>query len=372
MSAGTVAATVAEIAAAPTWEERVKRIRLVPQKHGIAEHVEIYATVARVLYVPQLAPDFAYIHEDGFYELPYFQQTYDAAHAATQGFSKVSVGELAKVIETNPRTLLPLRTIVGFTKTEFAHATTLIAGPLGVAALSAGKVDSMERIGSQTTAAQAHVAATTLVQVLGGTLFSDPPGGLRRKQDKPDTADGWNTVRQFAHGGVPFAMFLHQRHYGGAFRQVLDATSTRRGDMVEDAVQELFISQGIEFIRTGSTNQGEIADRFEVHVAPAPDFVVFKTQGGTEVVRAMLECKTINDGGTARDKAPRFKNLRDECTRLGGIPLFAVLGGMAWTRVNDTLGPVVRDTDGRVFSLSNLDEMLSVSPFPELVSIPGS
>lgn len=35
--------------------------------------------------------------------------------------------------------------------------------------------------------------------------------------------------------------------------------------------------------------------------------------------------------------------------------------------VNDTLGPVIRDTDGRVFSLSNLDEMLTVSPFPELV-----
>lgn len=82
----------------------------------------------------------------------------------------------------------------------------------------------------------------------------------------------------------------------------------------------------------------------------------------------MLECKTINDGGTARDKAPRFKNLREECTRLGGIPLLAVLGGMAWTRVNDTLGPVVRDTDGRVFSLSNLDEMLTVSPFPELIA----
>lgn len=45
-----------------------------------------------------------------------------------------------------------------------------------------------------------------------------------------------------------------------------------------------------------------------------------------------------------------------------------MLGGMAWTRVNDTLGPVVRDTDGRVFSLSNLDEMLTVSPFPDLVS----
>ena len=43
----------------------------------------------------------------------------------------------------------------------------------------------------------------------------------------------------------------------------------------------------------------------------------------------------------------------------------AVLG---WTRVNDTLGPVVRDCDGRVFSVGNLSEMLTVSPFPMLLS----
>ena len=73
----------------------------------------------------------------------------------------------------------------------------------------------------------------------------------------------------------------------------------------------------------------------------------------------MLECKLTNDGGTARDKALRYGRLREESVRLGGIPLLAVLGGLGWTRVNDTLGPVVRDCDGRVFSVSNLPEMLT-------------
>ena len=81
----------------------------------------------------------------------------------------------------------------------------------------------------------------------------------------------------------------------------------------------------------------------------------------------MLECKAINDGGTARDKASRFRTLRTESVRLGGIPLVAVLSGLGWTRVNDTLGPVVRDCDGRVFTLANLEEMLLVSPFAQLV-----
>jgi hypothetical protein len=75
--------------------------------------------------------------------------------------------------------------------------------------------------------------------------------------------------------------------------------------------------------------------------------------------------KRRRDG--TRDKALRFERLRDECVRLGGVPLIGVLGGLGWTRVNDTLGPVVRDCDGRVFSVANVVEMLTVNPFPSLI-----
>ncbi len=39
--------------------------------------------------------------------------------------------------------------------------------------------------------------------------------------------------------------------------------------------------------------------------------------------------------------------------------------------VNDALGPVVRDTDGRVFTLATLAELLTVEPFPALVREPS-
>ena len=81
----------------------------------------------------------------------------------------------------------------------------------------------------------------------------------------------------------------------------------------------------------------------------------------------MLECKKANDGGTARDKTARFRNLRQEGQRLGGIPVFAVLSGLGWQRTGDALGPVVRDSDGRVFMLPTLSEMVTVQPFPDLV-----
>lgn len=364
----TVQETVAAILAAPTWDRRVARIRLIPQHHGTSEHPAIHAAVAREAYVPHLAPDFAYIHEAPFYQRTYFEDVYRAAAGDTDTFRRVGVDDLTSVIEADPRTLLVFRTILGLTRDEFAHSTALAAGPLGLLPLSSGKVDAMERSGTSTSADQARVAAETLSQVIAGTLFGDPPGDLLSKQNKPDTDDGWPTVQSLAADGVPYWMLLHQRHYGGAFGQVLNATSGRRGDLIEDAVEALFRDQGVPYIRTGSHNQGDIETRFEVRVTPAPDFVVFDESG---TLRAMLECKGTNNGGTARDKALRFERLGDESIRLGGVPLVAVLGGIGWARVNDTLGPVVRDTDGRVFTLANLSEMLTVAPFSTLLGLAG-
>jgi hypothetical protein len=102
-----------------------------------------------------------------------------------------------------------------------------------------------------------------------------------------------------------------------------------------------------------------------VKVTPAPDFVVFDR--ADDSLKAMLECKGTNNGGTARDKALRFVSLRSEATRLNGVPLIGVLGGIGWARINDALAPVVRDTEGRVFTLSTLTDMLQVQPFPSLI-----
>lgn len=373
----TVEATIQAILAAGTWTQRIQQIRLVPQRHGTEDHGAIYAAVARELYMPHLAPDFAYIHESPFYESPHFFAAYDEAARLTVGFTEVSERHLQAVIAHCPSTLLVFRTLLGLTKEEFAHSTLLAGGPDELAPLSAAQIDTLERCAidfqrPNTSAAQAkaqaqaRVAAKTITMAMDGELFGDAPAGLKSKQHKPDTQAGWDSVRAYAADGVPLRVFLHQRHYGGAFRQVLDATSTLRGDLIEDAVESLFREHGVSFIRTGSHNQADIARRFEVHVTPAPDFVVFDP--ADDSLKAMLECKGTNNGGTARDKALRFRSLKAESVRLGGVPLLAVLGGIGWARINDALGPVVRDTDGRVFTLSTLTSMLEVSPFPSLVT----
>lgn len=357
--------TVTDVAAAETWDKRVNEIRRIPERHGTQEHQRIYADIARSLYVPHLTPDFAYVHDAPFYDDEYFDEVYGAALTATDGFTKVTVDEIRDVLLADPRTLLVFRTIAGLVRNEFAETTSIVALRLDTpaAAISGNKVDSTERNGSALTNDQATVIATTIDALMNRELFSDPPPGLHIKQDKFDSRDGWATVRRLATDGVPYQRLLHQRHYGGAFRQVLDATSTLRGDLLEDATEAVLQDAAVPFIRTGSHNQGEIAARFQLTVTPAPDFVVFDN---IDSLKAMIECKGANDGGTARDKAARFQRLRAEGTRLGGVPVFAVLGGIGWARVNDTLGPVLRDTDGRVFTMETLPEMLTVSPFPQL------
>lgn len=358
--------TVQQVVQAPSWDQRISQIRLIPQKHGTGEHQRIYAEIARQMYVLHLAPDFAYIHDAPFYDRRYFADMYAVVDEATDGFTAVDEDHLKRVLQVHPRTLLVLRTILGLTKEEFAHSTAIVAETLGLKKLTGTKVGSVEQNGTPLSDDQARVGAATITRVMDGLLFGEPSGDLRTKQHKLDTRRGWESVESLHRNGLSYVDLLHQRHYGGAYRQVTDGTSTKRGDLIEDAVEQLFVDAGVPYIRTGSRNQGDIAERFEIHVRPAPDFVVYDTAGA---LRAMLECKLVNDGGTARDKALRFERLREESIRLGGVPLLAVLGGMGWARVNDTLGPVVRDTDGRVFTIATLPEMLTVAPFPTLTGL---
>ncbi len=190
--------TISRIAEVNSWDQRIAQIRLIPLKHGTNEHPRIYAEIARLLYVPHLAADFAYIHEDHFYGREYFEQVYADACEATEGFTKVTEDKLTSVLEDNPRTLLVFRTITGLTKGEFAHATIMAGKPIGLGPLKQNKVDAMERNGTATTYEQAKVAAKTISQVIDGSLFGVPPGDLVSKQAKPDTENGWPSVRLFA------------------------------------------------------------------------------------------------------------------------------------------------------------------------------
>lgn len=168
----TVEATIEAILSAGTFTQRIQQIRLVPQRHGTEDHGTIYAAVARELYMPHLAPDFAYIHESSFYETEHFFAAYDVAARLTEGFTQVSEAELQAVLLQCPRTLLVFRTLLGLTKDEFAHSTLLAGGPDELAALTAAQIDTLERSAidyqrPNTAAALAKATAQALVLCRG-------------------------------------------------------------------------------------------------------------------------------------------------------------------------------------------------------------
>ncbi|MHB8399301.1 MAG: hypothetical protein ACYDCI_10270 [Candidatus Limnocylindrales bacterium] len=362
----TVEDTTDAIANAPTWNARVALVRRVPEDFGTAAHQDVYAAIARRVYVPSITPDFAYVHWRPEYELDRVAAAYELARTATASFRNVSAADISSVLVAHPETLQVFRLMLGLTWSELAETCKLAPVAPNPAPVGKGTLTSIEG-GRAPKVAVAQTLAVTIDGVMTGTLYppTQPGTTLRSKLQKPDTANGWDSVRHYADYGVPLPMFLHQRAFGGAFRQLLDATSKQRGDVLEDEVTALFTDARVPFIRTGAHNQAEIERRFGLTVKPAPDFVVY--EAGTDTVRAILECKGTNDGGTARDKAARFRSLRTESQRLGGVPVFAVLGGTGWRRTRDALGPVVRDTDGRTFTLATLHGILETEPFPSLL-----
>jgi hypothetical protein len=363
------ASEIAEaVAAAQTWDAKVTIVRRVPESFGTGQHAEVYAAIASRVYAPSIEPDFAYVHWRDDYELTPLEAAYELARAGTSGFTAVRRDDLARIINEHPQTLRVFRLLLGLITAEFSEACSMIADKLDLAPVGKSAIKAMEA-GRRGTHRKAATCAAVVDLGMTGGLFPPAPAGttLRRKTDKPDTAAGWTSVRAYATFGVPLPVLLHQRAYGGAFRQLLDATSSRRGDVLEVAVQELLKDARIPFIRTGAHNQDAIAKQFGLTVRPAPDFVILDPR--ITALKAILECKVANDGGTARDKAARFRSLRTEAQRLGGVPVIAVLGGIGWRRSADALGPVVRDTDGRTFTVATLGSLLELDPFPSLCGL---
>ncbi len=330
---------VSAIVTAPSWNARVNLVRQIPEQYGRAHVRDVYSRLARDFYVPQLALELGYVVWRNDYELASVAEPYQEAYSQTEGFTKVTASDLYRCLLECPTTLRIFRLLLAMTPEEFSVATEPVAAQMEHAAVGEGRIKSMEN-GRHGTEPAARVLAETISRGIDGTLFlpAGSPGdpAVRNRQDRPDLAQGWHTVRKYAEGGVPLEVFLHQRHYGGAFIQLLNSTGRKRGEVLEDAVRELADDEGLLYVQTGSSNQSEIRERFNITVHPAPDFVFYDVN---DSLRAMLECKLANNGGTARDKAGRFSLLRQEGERLGGIPVFAVLGGLGWRRTRDALGP---------------------------------
>lgn len=350
---------------ANAWDQRVGVVRSVSEEVGRQDARAVYSSLAEEFYVPTLTPTHAHTFWREEYTLAAFQRSYTLAHQHTSGFNNTDETTLIAVLRNHPASLLTFRTIVGYTPSELAATSQEVADADGLTRPTQSTINSMEA-GDHTRRNATPALARTIDRLVRRTLYTDLAGGMRVKQAKPDTEDGWESVRRFAREGVPFAVFLHQRRYGGAFRTLLDATSGQRGDALEEPVSAVLSEHGVPHVRPNNQDTVNwVRNELNIRVRPEPDVVIHNANATAAV--AILECKAANDGGTARDKAARFQTLAQEADRLR-IALFGVLSGYGWRRTTDALGPVIEACEGRVFTPQTLPEIVGVHPVSDWVS----
>ncbi len=95
---------IKDVISAHDWNIRVSLLRRVPEVFGTSQHPAIYSEIAKTVYVPNLTPDFAYIHWPEEYSLESVEEPYKLAHQLSNGFRNVSTVNLSEIILEQPST----------------------------------------------------------------------------------------------------------------------------------------------------------------------------------------------------------------------------------------------------------------------------
>jgi hypothetical protein len=204
----------------------------------------------------------------------------------------------------------------------------------------------------------AELLARVMAESVGGHLLELPTSVrkdlFRDRKDKPDTRQGWESVRVLAKNRVPYWGLLYQRYIGGFFRQAMDASSSIKGDILELAIVDLFKDHGIPFYRTKAREKLRGWEQ-------APDFLLPSREQPT----VAIEAKLAEVGGTARDKAARVERFCAEARRKGVFPI-VVIDGKGFYRINDVTAPIIRNTHGETYTLKTLERTLTIPQVDKL------
>ena len=327
-----------------------------------------------------LAKGFAIATQPSFHYIPRgtamateddFDAAYEKLFSHTGGFTCVDSQSLVAALTESPEVLAPLRMILGFTYNELAVAVKLIDPDSSVRGDTLKKLErspSTKVTGraAERRARQIETVAATIIAVMDGSILQLPDSVhalFHSKLDKRDTRDGWSSVIADSKG-VPYSALLYQRYVGGVWRQIQDAYSEIKGDnLLENPVAALFDKSGVPYSRVGSGPRGADRSAKDFGFSPGPDFVV-----PDDSPAVIIESKVVEDGGTARDKASRIKNLAD-AAKHRGVLACAVVDGKGWRERLSALADVVIATEGRTYSLATLRQLLEL---PEIDALRGT
>jgi len=300
----------------------------------------------------------------GFIEYPVFEDGYEALKRATGGFSRFEPEEVFRSVSQTPIALIVLRSMLGFTPSEWAYLTTQRTNVL-LTQNAARTIDREVRLNPASplrangvTAGRVHAMIETACEVLAEGAPSPDPLRLHRL-DKIDTKESFDGMRTLANIGVPYAMLLYERFLGRPFAGHRDSVSDLVGDSLESAIEDQLTQAGISFRKT---KRAERIPGFD----QTPDFMI-PSELNPQII---IEAKLTEDDGTARDKATRIQHLGaiSMLNQPKGLPKFEVIaciGGRGFGVRREDMRKMLLATRGKVFTQSTLHFLVPCSRLRE-------
>ena len=300
----------------------------------------------------------------GFVEYPAFERGYEALKAATVGFSLFDPGRLLPVVVSEPISIVVLRTMLGFTPSEWGYITTQRT-EVPITQSFVRSLDRKVRMAPETELSIKGVTKdrlSAMVQTACQALSAGVPAvdnDQLHRLDKADTKRGADSIKHVARMGVPYAMLLYERFLGRPFAGHRDSVSGLIGDSLESRIEDILTKAGISFRKTKRAERIEGFDQ-------APDFII-PSEFNPQVI---IEAKITGDDGTARDKVTRIQHLGELSLagRSKNDPKYEVIAcieGRGFGVRREDMKKMFRATRGKVFTTKTLDRLVDCTRLRE-------
>ena len=176
---------------------------------------------------------------NGFVAYPVFESAYQALKQGSDGFRDLDPQRILDVVLETPLALVVLRTMLGFTPSEWAYLASRGSG-ITVTQGYARQLDRRVRVDAARLP-HGNDRITALVRSACDLLSNGPPGvepDRVHRLDKADTSHGLVSVRHLATMGAPYAMLLYERLLGRPFAGHRDSVSELIGGGLETAIEK--------------------------------------------------------------------------------------------------------------------------------------
>jgi len=320
----------------------------------VMAHPEVYVTAV----FSSLVSEFLTMPKgEGFIDYATFEAGYEKLKQATAAFQRTTVVEILPVAISNPITIIVLRSILGFSPSEW----TCVASQRSGVEITQGFARSLDR--------KVRMRPTKHLKAQGGTYErlkvlveaachfltegapATDPATVHRLA-KADTQNGVTSLRRLSGLGVPYAMLLYERFLGRPFAGHRDSVSELVGENLESEIEDVLSNAGVSYRKT---KRAERIPGFD----QAPDFVIPSEFNP----RVIIEAKLAEDDGTARDKVTRIQHLGE--LSLAGQPpdqpkfeVIACIAGRGFGVRREDMRKMLVATRGKVFTLKNINRLV--------------